>query len=150
VKHAFSQDPADLVNRGPLIRVALLPHPMARSSGEEDSSPISAQFLLDTGAQHSFVERGLAITMGLSPLRYVPIIGVSHKSEDCPVYPMTIRMDVQDGQSKLTDYVDYNTTVVGMRCPPDWRGLLGRDFLRRFRMIYDGSRGLVELHVPSR
>jgi hypothetical protein len=88
--------------------------------------------------------------MGLSPIRYIPVIGVSHKSEECPVYLMTIRMDVKDGHREHTDYVDYNATVVGMRCPRQWQGLLGRDFLRRFRMIYDGGRGLVELHVPDR
>jgi predicted aspartyl protease len=148
VKHVCTQTAQDLLKNGPLVEVNLLAHPTVRATRPKTTS-LAAIFLLDTGAQHTFVEHRLAESLGLEPLRYVPVVGVSQQSDLCPVYLMTIRMAVQDHQGRDVESVDFNGTVIGLESSKGQvahQGLLGRDFLRDLRVIYDGRRGIVELH----
>lgn len=106
--------------------------------------------MLDTGAESTLVEQALADQLGLQPTRFVPVVGVSAKPERCPVYPLGITIkfaDVENLQAELTFAAD----VIGMPAMAGslHRGLLGRDFLRHFEMLYDGPHGLVELRVSQ-
>jgi hypothetical protein len=142
--------PQGLINLGPLIPVTLTPtEEIAKAlikSGVQ-IHPVKADLMLDTGAQSTVIEDSLAQSLGLRPLRFRSIIGVSQKPEMHPVYRMQISIVMKDsfGHSGVGKFV---ADVCGMPSPPQptkHRGLLGRDFLRYFRFSYDGTAGSYEI-----
>jgi hypothetical protein len=152
LKYVCTQSPKDLLRNGPLVPVTLLAHPRVGATLTEQRT-LSTTLLVDTGAQNSFVEQRLAESLSLAPIRYAPVTGVSQQSDLYPVYLMTIRMAVTDHNGTPADPVDFNATVIGLPAVSEHvanRGLLGRDFLRDLRVIYDGPRGLVELHTSEK
>jgi hypothetical protein len=57
---------------------------------------------------------------------------------------------VEDYHGKANTLFD--AEVIGMNPPPipkPYSGLIGRDFLRHFHLIYNGPKGNVELHLSS-
>ena len=129
--------PAGLVKLGPLMKVRLSYHPAA--APQLPQPPVTAQMMIDTGAERTLVEKSIAEQLGLTPIRYDGIIGVSQKAELRPVYLMSVSFTVGgDGQAAE---VTFATDVVGMESPPKpqpYVGLLGRDFLMGMRFNYDG------------
>jgi len=105
--------------------------------------------MIDTGAQSTIVEKQIATQLGLKPIRFAPMIGVSQKPELCPVYLMSITILVSgDG---MEGSVTFNNEVVGMSSPVRPQphvGLLGRDFLSHMTLVYEGPKGSFEL-IPS-
>jgi hypothetical protein len=76
------------------------------------------------------------------------MVGVSQKSELCPVYLASINIDFADSLGAM-GRLSFNAEVVGMESPTnpqEHRGLLGRDFLVHVdRFVYDGKAGTFDL-----
>jgi hypothetical protein len=117
----------------------------------DDSVPHEkARLMIDTGAQKTVVDRAIPDRLGLNPIRFEQMVGVSHVPQFCPVYLMTLAMIVGDGQRK--GWVSFTTEMIGMDSPPQRTphvGLLGRDFFRHVRIVYDGPGGCVDIHDLS-
>jgi predicted aspartyl protease len=144
---------ADLVERGALFNVTLLPHPLVARDMAGQGTPIitaNIALLLDTGADRTVVERQVAERMGLTPIRYAEMAGVNQQIDLYPVYLMTIRLGVT-GSGK-EGILDFNAEIIGMpspQTPQPHAGLLGRDFLRGFYSTYNGGSGIADLTVLS-
>lgn len=141
-----------LASVGPLVQLILLPHPTVRDSfiAAGNMPEVLVRFMVDTGADRTVVEQRVAESMGLSPVRFAPMVGVSQEIEMCPVYLMTVRLSVEDEHHK--GIMDFATEVIGMKTPKvprQYVGLLGRDFLRGLHVNYNGPKGRVELHLSS-
>jgi hypothetical protein len=142
VKLTRAQSPEELALEGPIIEVVLYPRPLR-------SPPIpmhSARLLIDTGAQLSVVEAPVLVALGMPPIDFIDMTGVSGIPQRCPVYRVTIELKVTDGQRPGT--VTRPATIVGSTPPGTNRsyvGLLGRDFLQSASLAYDGTRGTFEL-----
>jgi hypothetical protein len=103
--------------------------------------------MVDTGATCTLISDALADQLGVRPLRYRSIVGVSGVPEDRPVYRMAIGilMAPQRGEPAIATF---EADVVGMpEASPgaQHQGLLGRDFLQFMRLVYDGPTGTFEL-----
>lgn len=100
--------------------------------------------IADTGAQRMVISRAVAIRLGLDllrPLRLQPLVGVG-RSPPVPV----VRLDrVQVGASTLSRV---EASVFDL--PPFFRadGLLGLNFLRRFRVTFAFDAGILILREP--
>lgn len=106
--------------------------------------------MIDTGAQKTVVEKKLAEQLGLVPIRFQPMVGVSQKPELCPVYLMSVSIGMSDGTN--TGFAAFETEVIGMASPPrpqGHQGLLGRDFLRHMRFVYNGPTGTFEVSAAA-
>lgn len=140
--------PVGLVKSGPLMNVRLSYHPAAEPALPQ--APVPARMMIDTGAERTLVEKRIAEQLGLAPIRFDDIIGVSQKAEPHPVYLMSVSFTVADERRKAG--VMFAAEIVGMKSPPTPQphvGLLGRDFLMRMRFNYDGPQGCFEL-IPDR
>lgn len=144
--------PHGLIFTGPLVRVTLGPHPddaQAIAAAGGIPKTIVHHLMVDTGAQSTVVENVIAEALGLIPIRYVRIIGVSGKPEDCPLYRMNVTIGmVENGSAGMVLPAQFVANVAGVASPPKpltHVGLLGRDFLSHVRLVYDGPRGEFEL-----
>jgi hypothetical protein len=105
--------------------------------------------MVDTGAELTLVEQVVPDFLRLSPIRYQEIEGVGGRV-DSPVYRLQFVIGASDhaGRSGL---MTFSSDVVAMPSPPTDTvrrphvGLIGRDFLRHIRFVYDGPSGTFEL-----
>jgi len=153
--------PAGLAIHGPIANVILSrpDHLTAKdeSNGEQPQQPdqsaqIQVRMLVDTGATKTVIDRGIAESLGLEPIRYEEMIGVSHVPEDCPVYLLCVSLPLSDGAKKTL--FRFTAEMVGMSTPPTSRpfnGLLGRDFLSHLQLDYRGKEGYCDIigHPPD-
>jgi hypothetical protein len=110
---------------------------------------VIARMMVDTGAQRTLVDDRLPAQLGFKPLRYEQMIGVSQKPELYPVYKMSIAIMMDAGHAGYVQ-VQFHADIVGMPTPgaaQQHNGLLGRDFLRQFKFVYDGPAG--EFHLSG-
>ena len=143
----------ELLSFGALAQVQLLPHPIIRAARAASGSypEPTVMMMVDTGAARTVIERRIAESLGLTPIRFDPMIGVSQKIEYHPVYMMTMRIAVEENNG-VTGSLDFDAQITGMESPPiptQHAGLIGRDFLRMVHVIYNGPKGNVELHLSS-
>ena len=95
------------------------------------------RFIVDTGAQRIIISHDVADTLGLDiahPLRFEAIVTAERQTPPAPV----VRLDsVQLGGIRVRDL---EASVFDL--PPTLRadGLLGLNFLRRFRVIFEFDR----------
>jgi hypothetical protein len=137
-----------LVGLGPLANVTVSP-PISHPDALQNTGSMNLRMMIDTGAQRTVVDRGIAESLGLVPIRFEPMVGVSHVPEDCPVYLMSLTIGVADDLGGKT-LVSFTSEMIGMATPPtprQFNGLLGRDFLRHARLSYDGKAGHCDLIV---
>jgi len=140
-----------MVALGPLVQVTLGPHPddaAATVAAGGTPKTMSHYLMVDTGAQATVVENVIAQALGLIPIRFTQIMGVSGKPEDYPVYRMSVTIGMVENASGSTVQATFVTDVAGVASPPKpltHIGLLGRDFLRYVRLVYDGPKGAFEL-----
>lgn len=130
-----------LVFLGPIASVTLS-RPVLKPEDIEQASSIQIKMLVDTGASKTVVDRGIAESLGLEPIRFEPMIGISHVPEECPVFLLSIAIGFADGPR--TTLMTFTSEMIGMSTPPTPRpfnGLLGRDFLRFVHLSYDGPAG---------
>lgn len=135
-----------LATLGALIDVTIRPAPAIREAmrfdGDEPGE-VKHKLLIDTGAHRTLIAREIAESLGLDPIRLDPIVGVSQKVEEWPVYRMGIEVNVTlDAGDNMPIEVDLE--VAGS--PPFAEsekhvGLLGRDFLADWLFFYNGPEG---------
>lgn len=146
--------PLGLVKAGPLVQVSLSPHPSIADTLRARGRPVpqlSVKMMVDTGAELTVVERRLADDLGLVPVRFIPMIGVSQKPELSPVYRMSLTLRMSDALGSAVD-LRFSTDMVGMPSPPqpaEHRGLIGRDFLMHVRFVYHGPTGDFWISMPE-
>lgn len=149
-----------MVFQGPLIRVTLGPpqeEMAATIAAGGIPKTITHNLLVDTGAQATSVEDTILQALGLVPIRFTPVMGVSGKLDECPVYLMSVTLGMKEDGTGSTLQAVFAAPVVGTPSPAvplNHIGLLGRDFLRFVRLAYDGPKGEFEItdykHVSAR
>lgn len=140
-----------MVVYGPLVEVTLGP-PEAEMTAVTAAGgipkTITHNLLVDTGAQATCVEGKIPQALGLVPMRFVQMMGVSGKPEDYPVYRMSIILGMREDHTGASSRALFSADVVGTPSPPmplNHIGLLGRDFLKYVRLLYDGPKGEFEI-----
>ncbi len=96
--------------------------------------------LIDTGAAFTLVDENICLELGFAPHRFQEVIGVDQRPHERPVFRLTVGLRMHDdiGRARNVRFVE---DIVGMPRPvrdEGYVGLLGRDFLRHFELIYDG------------
>ncbi|MDB4932724.1 MAG: hypothetical protein JWM10_5208 [Myxococcaceae bacterium] len=146
---------AELVRNGPVVLGKLRPSREVREAMQmrgEFVPPQQVKLLIDTGASFSMVSRSLATGLGLQPLRRHAVVGVSQKAEMCWVYEATLDLWLEGPSSRVEVALPLSVTGVAdahADVPHDAvvSGLLGRDFLASFVLLYDGPRARFELRT---
>jgi hypothetical protein len=134
---------------GPIANVTLS-RPLLTPGDIQQAASIQIKMLVDTGASKSVVDRGIAESLGLEPIRFEPMTGISHVPEECPVFLLSISIGFADGPR--TTLMTFTAEMIGMTTPPTPRpfnGLLGRDFLRFVHLSYDGPAGQCDIVTSS-
>ncbi len=136
---------------GPLVTVHLRPDPevalAARTDTRQSAELVEAKLMIDTGASRTVIEENTLMQLGMPPVRYLPITGVSQKSDLCSVYRIAVEIQMKDENEKHGSAI-LVTDVAGVPSPslPEKHvGLLGRDFLQYVRFVYDGPKGEYEI-----
>lgn len=104
---------------------------------------------VDTGANMSILEVGVAAALGLEAIRYAPLVAVSHRPVPSPVFRAELRIGFENGSPQV---VPIPFTFAGVPQTFDgahFQGLLGRDFLRSYDLLYQGAAGRFELRRDS-
>lgn len=109
--------------------------------------------MIDTGAQKTVLNGTIAAGLGLPPVRFTAMVGVSQKPELCPVYLVTIAIGMKDHSDPNSQIfnAEFNAEVIGGPASPFAQahaGLLGRDFLEHFEFTYNGPKGRCDLVFP--
>ncbi len=130
-----------MILHGPIANVALS-RPGTTPEEIQQAASIQVKMLIDTGAYKTVIDRGIAEALGLEPIRFEEMSGISHVPEECPVFLLSVAIGLTDGSRTST--LIFTSEMIGMTTPPTPRpfnGLLGRDFLRHVRLDYDGQAG---------
>ena len=145
----------DMIARGPVINVdievtsdveaALL------AAGQAVPPPMTIKMMIDTGAQITVIEDAIANQLGVRAARYSSVVGVSQQVQPCAIYRMIIALEMTDdaGKKRVVAVESEAAGVSSPAIPHQHVGLLGRDFLRDFRFIYEGDTGSFELIFPA-
>lgn len=141
--------PAELKQTGPLLRAAFVVSDEEAAAyaerGEREPEPIpSTRLVVDTGSFYTLLDERIPQRLGVMPSGFEPIAGVSGSVDLRPVYRLGLYLDMVD-ESGQHRHIRWSTDFVGMRPRADYDGLIGRDFLAYFTMVYDGPRGLFRL-----
>ena len=149
-----------MVFQGPIVKVVLAPHPddaAATVAAGGIPKTLVHNLMVDTGAQSTCVEDKIAQALGLVPVRYAEMMGVSGKPENYPVYRMAIVIGMSEDGTGAGHQANFVADVVGTPSPPvplTHVGLIGRDFLKYMKLVYDGPKGtfdiIDETHVSQR
>lgn len=144
--------PQGLVRTGPLVEVQLSPHQSIAAILQKQGKPVpglTTKMMVDTGAHSTLVSQALVSKLGVQPIRFTPVTGVSGKPENYPVYPLSLA--IKFGSGGTGALLSFNADVIGMpsMLGGETGGLLGRDFLLHFELFYDGPNGFIELRVPD-
>ncbi len=129
-----------------LVQARISVHPRLAEISGRASSGRSLVVALDTGARFSVVAEDVLTSLGVAPTGDTVVRTSLHDVAQRPVYRVVVSLEFVDG------YGEQNTAEVllgvigappapaslpgGMMVPH--QGLLGLDFLNRFRLIYDG------------
>jgi hypothetical protein len=130
-----------LVGVGPMVRIVI--HPPSRAPLPSEPA-IPAHLMVDTGAHLTCLREDYLQQAGLAPIRVGSMVGVSGKPELCPVYRACIEIGMADPQGN-TMAGRFVADVYGVKALGHVDGLLGRDFLRHFRFVYNGPDGTFEI-----
>jgi predicted aspartyl protease len=144
VKLPFS--PTDLLLHGPHIKVLISATRVEVVEGrplglEFPDLPIKA--LIDTGASLTVINPEIATTCKLKQTGHQTINAVGGKAGEFPAYAAAISFPG-------TELPGLDATRV-VACPiirqPFFSCLIGRDIMRKWRFIYDGRTGEIEITV---
>jgi len=58
--------------------------------------------LIDTGAYKTVMDRGIAEALGLEPIRFEEMSGISHVPEECRVFLLSVAIGLTDGSRTST------------------------------------------------
>lgn len=145
--------PWGLVRAGPLVEVTIgHPDDYLYVDAEPPQSFATRKMMIDTGAAFTLIEEDLPAAQNLRPIRFREVIGVDQRAAMRPVFRMSLGLEVGDDRGHHT-VVTFREDVVGMpppETPEEYVGLLGRDFLRHFRFVYDGPTARFQLIYERR
>ena len=138
-----------LVMLGPVISIHVEVMPelaeALRDAGRSVPPPFEGKALIDTGASVSAIDLRVVGELGLREIGTIPLRGIGHdETHDAPAYLCMLSVL---GHPYIPIYTE---PVAGVRLPAktgDQVALVGRDFLRRLTMNYDGPGGRYELGV---
>ena len=135
-----SESPADLLKRlGPTVLVDVGLKSRAPPGDPPDLPFKRVRALIDTGADGECIDVELAESLGLAPSERGRISGIGGQHE-ATIYTARIYVPALDR------LLFQRFAGVKLREGDQWhRVILGRAFLRRYRMIYDGGTGAVEI-----
>ena len=135
--------PADLLVRlGPTIQVDIGLKSRAPAGATPDLPCKMIKALIDTGAGGDCIDDALAQRLGLPITDEGEISGVSGRHR---AFVYTARIYVP----KLDKLLFQPFTGVKLAEGEQWhRVILGRSFLRHYRLAYDGASGAVEIAAP--
>lgn len=137
-----------LEQSGPLVPVTVsVPKAMQEYLAQSRSpipAPVSGNALIDTGAFATAVHEGIFQALGVKPIDVIPT-NTPHGQSSSSIYPASISFPALG----LTDMP--MERIIG--CSLNWAGndesdiimLLGRDLLKHFLMIYNGSNNDITL-----
>ena len=146
--------PWGLVQAGPLIavRIGRVDDFRFVETSPPETFPVQ-KMMVDTGAAFTLVNETVPVELGLRPIRYREVIGVGQTAAMRPVFRLSLGLEVGNDEGN-TALVYFTEDIVGMPAPerPEpYVGLLGRDFLRHYRFVYDGPQALFRLiYDPGR
>jgi predicted aspartyl protease len=115
-----------------LVQVILGPHPEDARATQEAGGTIrttAGHLLVDTGAQLTVVENTVAVALGLVPIRYARITGVSGRSDECPVYRMGVVIGMAEDGTSRPHQATFVADVAGVPSPPVKLTHIGLDTL---------------------
>lgn len=132
--------PADLlVQLGPTLLVDIGLKPNTDANGRPNLSAMNIKALIDTGAGGDCIDDEFARALGLPQTDEGEISGVGGRHH---AFIYTARLYIPS----LDKLLFQPFTGVKLRAGEQWhRVILGRSFLRPYRMIYDGGSGQVEI-----
>lgn len=139
----------DLVREGALVLGTLVPTRRERDEfvarGETPPAQI-VQLQVDTGANLSILEVGVAAALGLEPIREVELVAVAHKPFLAPVFRAVLQLWLSDGAARELRELPITFAGVAQTFERSaFQGLLGREFLRAFDLNYRGPDGRFDL-----
>lgn len=137
-----------------------LPQAYAQSraaAGETIPPPKTGAILIDTGADGTAISASVARELGLRPTRIQQGFGAGGEHQ-LPVFLATIELEITDPSGASTkigweqEALGIPSLGAGRRVICDGEsmeiiGLLGRDFLRFCRVVYDGAEGTLEFEL---
>jgi predicted aspartyl protease len=123
-----------------VIKVAQSIADALMQAGTPVPAPISGMVLIDTGASNSCIDDGIAQRLQLPVIDVVNMTSASHASTQRNVYPVQIEL-----ASGLT--VNVPRAIGAELASQDLVGLIGRDFLQRCTLFYNGITGEITLSI---
>jgi hypothetical protein len=135
----------ELHAEGALVRVHLRPAALLDS----DSPPaVPATLLVDTGASHTSLDERLVHRMGVRARRATPVTYANGRVEERLLYAVSVEL-ILENEAGQPSRLAMHKEIIAESWTGERRhdGLLGWDFLRNTRFLYDGTDGHFELHV---
>ena len=156
--------PEALISVGPVIMAAwALPQTLIRAlsaAGRPVARPIEGLMLVDTGAMSTCISEAGAQALGLQPVRIAKTYGAAGLHEN-KVYEAQLIVRIEDKAKALRTEIRFEMQTIGVPQLDEHMkgvkiggrdqtliGLLGRDFLRFTKLVYDGD-GSIEMIVKS-
>jgi len=134
-----------LAQQGPIVRVSITIHseviPELNKRGQPIPAPISGNALIDTGAMFSCIDNETANQLKLPVIDVVKMASASHPSTDQNVYPTHIEFVGTEIN------IDIGRTVGASLASLGIIALLGRDFLSRCTLHYNGFTGQITISM---
>jgi Aspartyl protease len=138
-----------------------LPQALAQvraASGKSIPPPKKGAILIDTGADGTCISESVARGLGLHPTRSQRGYGAGGEHQ-LPVFLAAIEIEIKDPASNRATRIGWEQEALGIPSLGAARkvncdgvdleiiGLLGRDFLRFCRVVYDGPAGTIEFEL---
>lgn len=144
----FSAQVTDLQDVGPIIDIRVAPSSAAldamRKASQQLPVPYRVAALIDTGASHSVINHDVVTALNLTPVGQTSINTASCSAHPCYTYAVTFLMPTPDGGLLLP--VRFETTVFGAPLAgQNIQCLLGRDFLKKGMLVYNGAKDTFNL-----
>lgn len=138
----------ELVRDGALVVGTLAPERRIieeRNMRGEFVTPVTVHLMIDTGAATSVIEVGAVAPLELEPIRYQHLASVAHAATLRPVYRAELSLGFENGAPRVIPLPISFAAVPKTFDGSAFQGLIGRDFLRSFDLIYAGPEGRFEL-----
>jgi len=131
---------------------------MRAAAGHKLPPPKRGAVLLDTGADKTCISLKAAQDLGLKPTRMQPGFGAGGQHVN-PVFLAAFELHITDDKTGLATAIGWEQEVAAIPNMDahtrvhygtedlELVGLLGRDFLRYCRFVYDGPNGTIEFEV---
>lgn len=147
--------PEALVTRGPVVLARLRVDRFVQEMKLANAEPVDSvdvHLLVDTGASMSMLDSRVVQHLGLRPVRPTNVVVANNTVSSVMIHRASIAlpMDASHGGDMVLFEI-FAAALPPGPAPMAYDGLIGRDFLQRFELLYDGPRGLfgMRTHVPG-